>query len=82
MPKIKKITQYLGKKCLKTFGTYSPVPLPPFNVQKKVKKGKTKIPQNFWISVLPPPHFGQCPKERRLLYGFLKKKRKNSENKR
>ena len=44
-------------------------PLPPLNVQKRVKIGENKTTSNFWIPVEPPPPLGHCMKER--CYFFL-----------
>ena len=47
-------------------------PLSPFNVQNKVKLGENKITSTLFIQgELPPPPFGQCPKERRFFMASL-----------
>ena len=42
--------------------------LPPFIVQKKAKVGKTKLPQNFWIPVQPPPLLDNVQKKDSFLW--------------
>jgi hypothetical protein len=45
-----------------------PPPLPPINVQKKVKLEENKTTSKLFGFWLTPPPFGQCPKER--LFSF------------
>ena len=67
-----KNSQYLGKKWIKTFGTWStPPPPPPFNVQKVVKIGESKTTSKLLDSGWTPPPFGNCQKERRFFFWWL-----------